>query len=450
MQANDLAEGIEIRLDLIESLNEEQKQDLCQCARLPYILNSADESQIICSHHDFEKVPSDLEQLLEEMLKTPAEIYKIAALSHSTLDALKILCFMKEKVSLGIKLSAICMGEKGQVSRILAPVFGSPINYAALNEPNAPGQLTISELSEIYNYFSLNKETSIYGLIGSPITQSPSHHTHNAFFRKQGLNAVYVKMEIEKEELSLFFDWAKKLGIKGLSVTIPLKEAVLPFLDEIDPMAQEIGAVNTIVFEEGRMKGFNTDAAGALDPIEGKLPVKGKKVVILGAGGSAKAIAYEAKKRGADLIIVARSNAWHMSFEEMGTLYEEGYDVLINTTPVAVPIPLNYIKAGCLVMDINTKHRDTPFIQEALRKGCTIVTGYEMFQAQAIGQFRLWFKDLCIKNFLSQNPLFPFRAGDKNSAATIAKDVHCSAAHIQDPIDSDKEGNPFDRKSHRF
>jgi 3-dehydroquinate dehydratase/shikimate dehydrogenase len=419
LQANDLADGIELRLDLLESLSEEEKETLYKSSTLPIILNSGGESQTIqsdtssmtiCSHHNFEEVPKNLEQLLGDTLKTPADIYKIAALGHSTLDALQMLLFMKEKTSQGIKLSAICMGEKGQVSRILAPVFGSAINYAALDQPNAPGQLKISELSEIYHYFSLNKETSVYGLIGSPIVQSPSQITHNAFFRKNGLNAVYVKMQIEKEELASFFDLAKKLGIKGLSVTIPLKEAVLPFLDEIDPLAQEIGAVNTIVFEKGRMKGYNTDAAGALDPIETKLPVRGKKVVLLGAGGSAKAIAYEAKRRGAQLIIVARTveraqvmveklGARLMTFEEMGTLFKEGYDILINTTPEATPIAWDHIRHGCVVMDINTKHRDTPFLQEALNRGCTVVYGYEMFMNQASGQFRLWFKKLNCYHF---------------------------------------------------
>ncbi len=411
MQANQLAEGIELRLDLIDPISDEEKAELCKKTHLPLILNSGEpivsirsgtENQTLCSYHHFEETPKDLSTLLASMMQRKTDVYKIATLAHSTLDALRMLKFVKEKTAEGIKICGICMGERGQISRILAPVFGSAINYAVIDQPCAPGQLKLKELSEIYHYYALNQDTAVYGLIGDPIVQSPSQMTHNAFFRKQGLNAVYVKMQLTKEELPAFFPLAKELGIRGLSVTIPLKEAVIPFLDEIDPLAMEIGAVNTILFENGKLKGFNTDASGALDAIEAKLPVQDKKIVLLGAGGSAKAIAFEAKRRGALVTLLARRPEHAQSirdvdlkkFEEVEAVFKDGYDILINCTPEMSPVDPRFILEKTVIMDINTKHRDTPLLLEAQNKGCTIVYGYEMFMNQAIGQFKLWFRDL--------------------------------------------------------
>ncbi len=400
LQANPLAQGIEMRLDLME-LTETEKEELTQKTALPVIFNSGESflqfgSQTLFSYHNFEETPQDLQLLFSHLPQ--ADIYKIATMAHSTLDALKMLLFVQEKSAQGIKLCGICMGEKGQVSRILSPIFGSYLNYAAIDQQSAPGQLKLAELKSIYHYDALNKDTAIYGLIGDPTTQSPSHITHNQFFREQGINAVYVKMQIAKEELASFFSLAKKLKICGLSVTIPLKELVLPFLDEIDPVAQEIGAVNTIVFEKGKMKGYNTDAAGALDAIEAKMAVKNKTMVLLGAGGSAKAIAYEAKRRGAFVTVVARRleqaekiGDRALLFEAMEEIFCEGYDILINCTPEANPIDPKHLCEKSVVMDINTKQRDTPFLTEARHKQCTIVYGIEMFINQAQGQFKLWF-----------------------------------------------------------
>lgn len=418
-----LATALEIRLDYFEEVDLEKLFSLC---KLPTILTLREyplkpieqfahwidldhtctffhkmkKGKILCSYHNFEETPEDLEALLQLMKNEKASGYKIATLARSTLDALRMLKFVRDKNREGVHLTGICMGDEGQISRILGPIFGSKIGYAALSLPNAPGQLTLAELCNYYHYPKLSPATAIYGLIGDPITQSPSYITHNHFFRKEGIDAVYVRMRIKEAELGSFFSFAKELGIRGLSVTIPLKEKVAPFLDEIDPVARDMGAVNTIVFEEGRAKGYNTDGLGALDALEIFGQVRGKRVVILGAGGSAKAIAYEAKRRGADLTIVARNKEKAplfakkiRSFEEMASLYEEGYDILINCTPEEQPIDPQYLLKKTVYMDINTLHRNTPLILSAKNKECAIVYGYQMFLRQAIFQFNLWFKE---------------------------------------------------------
>lgn len=275
---------------------------------------------------------------------------------------------------------------------MLAPIVGNRVNYACLHggAKTGPGQLSVDELMSIYHYDRLNEQTAIYGLIGDPVEKSPGHLHHNAVFRKKGCNAVYVKMQVKPEELAKFIPLAKELGIRGLSVTIPLKEKILHFVDVVDRSAQSIGALNTLKFEEGKIFGTNTDGNGALDAIEKKASVRGKKVVLLGAGGAARAIAFEAKKRGADVILVNRTASRAEALaKELGCRagqLPDNYDVLINCSPVAE----EKILPGTIAMDVVYAPKDTPFLQEAARKNCQIVYGEEMYLNQAAGQTQFW------------------------------------------------------------
>lgn len=361
------------------------------------------EIKTILSYHNFKETPQDLEALLIEMRKTPTAFYKIAVTAQNSLDALKLLCLAKNNDG---KLIAISMGTHGQISRILAPVMGCPLTYAALDDgqTSAPGQLSAQTLLEQYHYRSLNKQTTVYGLIGDPVDQSISDATHNSLMEACGLNSVYVKMQVHPSELEQFLKLAKQLPFLGLSVTMPLKEHILPFLDNTNPQVQDIGAVNTLVLEDGKIAGFNTDGVGALNAIEKHCKVKDKRVVILGAGGAAKAIVLEAKQRGA-LVTILNRDAGKASelaqrlqcvgkgLDEMAVCAEEGYEILINCTPVPLPIDARDLLPTAVIMDIKTKPMETELIMQALKKGCRIVYGYEMFLEQALGQFNLWFKD---------------------------------------------------------
>lgn len=373
---------------------------------------------VILSYHNFTHIPTDLEAILAQMLKTPAAMYKIALMANNTLDTLWFLSWAKTKrESLAEdawkeqnknppNLIAICMGEAGQISRILGPLIDCPMTYASIKEGSvsAPGQLSVKTLHERYHYKQLNTSTSLFGLIGSPVTTSLSDISHNTILRQHRLDAVYVKMPLELAELKEFLEQVKKLSFKGLSITMPLKEVVMPFLDDIDPIAKEIGAVNTVVFKEGRTKGYNTDGMGALNAIERKTNVNDKKIVIIGAGGAAKAIAYEAYRRGASVVIVNRNvdnakslarlyQGRYFALEGMPQCYEEGYDILINTTPIELPIDHQYISPKAIIMDIKTRPKITHFLQAALEKKAAVIYGYEMFIEQALGQFHLWFGD---------------------------------------------------------
>lgn len=372
-----------------------------------FIQRIAASSKIICSYHDFEKTSDNLEQIFALLPKKDVFAFKIATFANSTLDALRMLLFVRKKHHEGFKITGICMGEKGSSTRILAPLVHNFITYGCIDQSskNAPGQLTISDLNNIYHYSRLSPQTLLFGLIGDPIVQSPSYLTHNAFFQRIGLNAVYVKLQVSPDELGAFFPIAKSLGFTGLSVTIPLKEVAASFVDFVEPHALEIGAINTISFQsDGTLYATNTDASAALDCIEKHLLVRGKSLLLLGAGGTAKAIAYEAKKRGAHLIILNRhphraallANALNCDWgalDEVQQHSNKGYDILINATSEPDPINPQDLLAQSLFMDINLHHQDTLLLKRARELKCEIVMGYEMFIRQAQNQFAFWSND---------------------------------------------------------
>lgn len=358
------------------------------------------EIKLILSYHNFTETPEDLEGLYQDMQKTPAFFYKIAVFANNCLDAMRLICWAKKSDG---KLIAISMGSHGQISRILAPKIRCPITYAALEEDqkSAPGQLSAKALIERYHHHSMNPHTILYGLIGHPVDQSISDESHNNFISTLGIDAVYVKISVSPEELSPFLQLAKQLSFDGLSVTMPLKEQILPYLDDINPEASAIGAVNTLHFEGSKICGFNTDGIGALNAIEDYFSIKDKRIVIIGAGGAARAIAYEAKRRGGHVTILNRdkekalkiAQLLHCAGNDLDSLKPElGYDVLINCTPSSMPIDPRYILLNTVVMDITTKPKETAFLKAAQEKGCFIVYGFQMFFEQAFDQFNIWLK----------------------------------------------------------
>lgn len=357
--------------------------------------------KVICSYHDFISTPQDLPALYRSLKQKSASLYKIAVMAENSLDALRLLAWVKNE---GEEIIAVSMGPYGQISRILAPIVGSQMTYAAINkgQETAPGQLLAKTLVELYRYHSLNPKTKIYGLIGDPVEGSVGHETHNTLMKACDLDALYLKIPVKPTELASFLSFAKQLNFSGLSVTMPLKEEVMQYLDEVDSEAKTIGAVNTLLFEDGKLSGCNTDGIGALEAVEMILPVRNKRIVILGAGGAAKAIAYEACKRGGNVIIVNRNeekarilaeslNCTAADLNAMKELFATGYDILVNTTPSQLPIDPNFILPSAVVMDIKTRPKEPLLLQHAKQKGCKVIYGYQMFIEQGIRQFDKWF-----------------------------------------------------------
>jgi len=351
----------------------------------------------IISYHNYKETPSDIEEIYKNMFREGAFAYKIATFANSVNDALRLLILSKKHPD----LSTIAMGEKGSFTRAIGSTLENKIGYAYLTskEALAPGQLSLKELIEFYRYGDSLPEANLYGLIGNPVESSLGHIYHNKRFEEKGQNALYVKMTVSENELTEFIPLAKKAGFKGLSVTAPLKEKILPHVDITDPGSEKIGSVNTLAFTENSVIGANFDGQGALDAVEESTYVKGKRLVIIGAGGTAKSVAFEAKKRGAFVLIAGRTNskaeelaAWlECEFSDISDIPTD-YDILINTTPSPLPIDPTKIIASALVMDVTYNPKHTLFLQKALEAGCKVIYGEEMFVRQARKQSEFWDK----------------------------------------------------------
>jgi shikimate dehydrogenase len=263
----------------------------------------------------------------------------------------------------------------------------------------------------------INVETKFCGIIGNPVEHSLSPAIHNAAFRRLGLNYVYLAWRVES--IGDAIRGLRALGnFRGASVTIPHKVSAVPFLDEIEPTARQIGAINTIVLEQGRLIGFNTDATGALRALrEGGATLAGQRIVMMGSGGSARAIAFAlAVESKADTLMLLGVDdkervalARDLRAKTSVTVEEYSLDeralgrtvpdaqVLIHCTPVgmspradATCVPAALLHPGLTVMDVVYNPRETKLLKEAKRSGCKTISGIEMFLNQAVAQFELW------------------------------------------------------------
>ena len=263
----------------------------------------------------------------------------------------------------------------------------------------------------------INAHTGFCGLLGNPVEHSLSPAIHNAAFQKLGLNLVYLAFRVEA--IGEAITGLRALGgFRGASVTIPHKVSAIPFLDEVEPTARHIGAINTIVANQGKLSGYNTDATGALRALRGGVgSLAGKRVMILGSGGAARAIAFaiagEAEVAGLTLLGVdgnERSTlAKDLQSKTPLTVAEAYLDevslgrtlpdaqVLIHCTPIGMSpkteascVPAALLHEELAVMDIVYNPRDTRLLKDARQAGCVTISGLEMFLHQAVAQFELW------------------------------------------------------------
>ena len=249
---------------------------------------------------------------------------------------------------------------------------------------------------------NIDQHTALYGVIGSPLRHSLSPIIQNAAFQERGVNAVFLAFETK--DLGGAIQGVRALEIKGLSVTLPFKEAIVPYLDELDMLAGEIGAANTVANRDGMLIGYNTDAIGAIRALEGVVKLTGANALILGAGGAARAIGHGLVRVGCAVTISNRSKERGESLaRDLGAtfippegLYKYQTDILINTTPLgmypevhSIPISTDMVNAH-VVMDAVYNPHETRLLKEFKRLGATVVSGLEMFLQQGAEQFRLW------------------------------------------------------------
>jgi shikimate dehydrogenase len=249
----------------------------------------------------------------------------------------------------------------------------------------------------------IDQQKDLYGVVGYPLSHSLSPRMHNAAFLASGLNAVYLAFETR--DIDGCLKGMKALGIKGMSVTLPHKSAVIPLLDEVDGLAKRIGAVNTIVNNNGRLIGYNTDALGALKSFQDVVDLTGMKCLLIGAGGAARAIGFILKEEGVHLTIANRSpergtelaTSLQSPFVPLKDIRRIDEDILIQTTPVGMYphkdqclIPEHLLTESMVVMDIIYNPPETRLLKIARKKGCRIINGLGMFIYQGAEQFRLW------------------------------------------------------------
>ena len=370
--------------------------------------------RVICSHHNFTGVPANIDQIYAQMAQTRAHILKLAVHARDATDCLPIFHLLNQAKREGREFIGIAMGPAGASTRILGPSRGSYLTYGSFDkeQATAPGQLTASELRNVYRIDQISRDTEIFGIVGSPVQQSLSPYMHNAAFAVAAIDAVYIPFETRDVQQFIRrmvhpktreIDWQ----LNGLSVTIPHKSAVMPLLDEIDDIAREIGAVNTISVRDDRLVGGNTDAAGFISPLRARWPsLANARCAVIGAGGAARAALWSLGKEGAAVTLFARAarkaspvgNDFGVAVCELDGADFSDFDLVVNATPLgaagvsaeATPVTAAQLAGVRLAYDLVYNPIETQFLREAREAGCDTLGGLEMLIAQAIEQFKLW------------------------------------------------------------
>jgi len=374
----------------------------------------------IVSYHNLKTTPVDIQDIADKSDELDPDIVKIATSASTLADALRVLHL---GVTGKFPTIPIAMGEIGVFTRILSAKLGAPFTYAGFNPERvfAAGMLQFPVVKKDYFYNQIDSKTEIYGVIGDPIEQSLSPAVHNAAFRHLGLNKVLVPFLVPGGTLEAFFRELLWLEIKGCSVTIPHKEEIVSFLQQKEGSIERTGSCNTVVFDgEGRRIGYNTDYRAAMESLEAAMggggggadgdeassPLIDKQVLILGAGGVARSIAFGLMRRGAHLTVTNRHDERATTLaEEIGcrmvTWSQRAAciaDVIINCTPVGMhpnlddtPLPpAAFPRPGIVLFDTVYHPENTMLLKLGRERQATTITGVDMFLRQAALQFKIY------------------------------------------------------------
>jgi 3-dehydroquinate dehydratase/shikimate dehydrogenase len=388
----------------------------------------------IVSYHNFREFPKDLEQIHERMCAQDADIVKIVVRAQSPADNLRILSLIPKAKKPTV---AYCMGDMGFPSRILQAKYGAPFTYAAFNKERniAPGMPSMLELQRLYRYYSIDADTRVFGVIGDPVGHSLSPVIYNAAFAALKVNAVYVPCRVPRDTLPGFLEAMSQIPFEGYSVTIPHKETAAERASEKEEAVQRCKAANTLAWRGDHFAAYNTDYTGILTALQDYLPtfkppspeppvpgsspqiklvpippepakIAGRTVLILGAGGVARAAAYALTKAGAAITISNRTpeRAQELA-NELGCRHVDWNarhsvlcDTLLNCTSVGMhpnvdesPMHHSFLKPGLVVFDTVYTPETTLLVKEARERECSVITGVELFIRQAAAQYEHFF-----------------------------------------------------------
>jgi 3-dehydroquinate dehydratase/shikimate dehydrogenase len=360
-------------------------------------------AKVICSYHNYRKTPP-LGAIYRRMARLPVQVVKIASYARELQDNLKVAKLVKTRARRSPKLVSLALGPSGLPSRLLALKWGCPFTYASAGNSFAvaPGQIPVELMRSSYRVDRLDRRTQLYGVVGSHAAISLSPVMQNAAFQAKHVNAAYLPCQTTR--IKDFLVFARRMDFKGFSVTMPYKRAIIDALDWLDPLATRIGACNTVAIQKGKWMGWNTDAAAVVEVLSKRLRLTGSRILILGAGGAARAAAYALRAEDAELLIAARRDAAAqrlakiLSAQAVPWSGADGLevDVVVNATPVGMaphsevmPIDLARLRVR-LVFDMVYYPLDTRFLSEARGRGLTTISGLEMLVAQGARQFEIW------------------------------------------------------------
>jgi len=386
-------------------------------------------TRIIRSYHNIKGTDADLPAKIRSMRRSGDEIVKVSVMANSARDVLELLCAGKECEDQEKIL--ISMGHFGIYSRILSEQFGSFLSYCgALSEPDAlpaaPGQIEVRELANLYRFRNITRATKVYGVTGYPLKATSSPSFFNTVFELEGSNAVYAPFPADS--ITDLIEIAKELNVEGISVTVPYKEAIIPFLDFQSDEVRIIGACNTLTLTPQGWLGTNTDARGFSDSLLtflNKQNFKRQRVTVIGAGGAARAVVFELHRLGAKVLILNRTIhkarrlaapykfAWG-GLDEQGIEKMEKYrDIIIQTTSAGMeginpdnpsddPAAMYNFCGREEVMDLVYKPKMTAFLKRASNAGCNVQNGFDMLIRQARYQYTQFTGKEFPEHFLSR------------------------------------------------
>ena len=354
-------------------------------------------SRLVLSHHDFDGLPSDLDERARAMRQSGAAVIKIAVTAAALGDCLTL----KEAIDVDGPRVLIAMGMPGQLTRAWPAWFGSCWSYGG---SAAPGQLGVDDLIDVYRVRETSGATEAYALFGAPLCHSASPRIHNAAFAQHERDAVYVPLESPDADEALRV--ADAIGVRGASVTAPHKRAMFDRSRPADDFSRDLGAVNTLRRAGKGWEGRNFDVVGFLAPLDRRsVSVRKRRAVVLGAGGAARAVAWSLKSHGARVEICARRRpqaeelAQSLGVGVVDWPPAAGWDVLVNTTPVGTwprtenaPIEPDLLgdAHGRIVYDLVYNPRETTLMRWAREAGAEVIGGMEMLIEQAYAQQRWW------------------------------------------------------------
>lgn len=358
---------------------------------------------LIVSWHDFEAT-RNLDAIFERIQAFQPEFVKIVSTAKTLADNVTMMRFLDRRRD-EANLIGISMGDQGTISRVLGLRAGSAFTFASAHagEETGPGQIDARTLREAWRIDQIDASTKVYGVAGNPVRHSLSPLMHNMAFRRETVNGVFLPLQTTR--MSDLLTLIREVPLHGVAITMPFKSEILKHLERTDAISEKIGACNTVVrAQDGKLYGFNTDVAAVLRPLERRLPLKDAKVLVLGAGGAARAAVFGLVEKGAEVLICNRTMEEGKKLARQAKaktirrelLAKTSFDVIVNATPVGMrgmkPASLlnaNEINAR-LVFDLVYNPIDTPLIRLAREKGLPVVTGVEMFVHQGARQFEIW------------------------------------------------------------